>query len=73
MADVLRYILQALAALLMVGFFLLAALVIFGTLAACFRWRRPPRRVRVATYRPNQPKPAVRTQPEDPPHPATAV
>ena len=51
MSDLIRALPQAAAALAIVAFFLLAALVLFGTVAACVRWRRarrtpaPPRRL----------------------------
>jgi hypothetical protein len=78
MADLVRLVLQLLAAIGIVAFFLLGALVIFGTVAACFRSRQPSGRAAVArreaTLRggPGTGRgPTVRTQPEDPRAPAT--
>ena len=51
--DALRLAGQILAAAFMVAFFLLAALVIFGTVAACVRTRRPPRPPRRMADRPH--------------------
>lgn len=42
--DFLRLVPQILAAAFIVGFFLLAALVIFGTALACLRTRPPARK-----------------------------
>lgn len=41
--DFLRLVPQILAAAFIVGFFVLAALVIFGTILACVRSRQPTR------------------------------
>jgi hypothetical protein len=61
--DFLRLVPQALAALAIVAFFLLGALVIFGTLVACLRWHRPARRAAPGS---RAGRPVARTQPEDP-------
>jgi hypothetical protein len=54
MPDVLRLLGQILAAAFMAAFFLLAALVIFGTIAACVRTRQPsPRAPRRLADRPH--------------------
>jgi hypothetical protein len=42
--DFLRLVPQILAAAFIAGFFLLAALVIFGTAIACLRTRQPSRK-----------------------------
>jgi hypothetical protein len=51
MSDLIRLLPQVAAALAIAAFFLLAALVLFGTVVACVRWRKgrrpsaPPRRL----------------------------
>ncbi len=61
MSDLIRVLPQAAAALAILAFFLLAALVLFGTAVACVRWRRarrssaPPRRLPGDRIKPGYP------------------
>lgn len=58
MSDLIRLLPQAVAALGIAAFFLLAALVLFGTVVACVRWRRARR-----SATPAQRLPGERTRP----------